>query len=86
MSEMTPEKLREAAQGPLGTGLHLMLCATEAASAWATDRAYIETLETIRQAAQGVANTWRVAEDQPYVTENEAEMALVAALAAKEPR
>lgn len=44
-------------------------------------QACIEALERVRLAAQDVANTWRQAEDQPYVTENEAEDALVAALA-----
>jgi len=46
----------------------------------------LEALERVRRAAQAVANTWRIAEGSPCVTENEAEDALVAALRGEEER
>jgi len=48
--------------------------------------ARIEALERVRLAAQAVANTWRIAEGSPCVTENEAEDALVAALRSEEEK
>ena len=57
-----------------------------AASAWVADRKRIEALERVRLAAQAVANTWRIAEGSPCVTENEAEDALVAALRSEEEK
>jgi len=54
--------------------------------AWAADRKRIEALERVRLAAQAVANTWRIAEGSPCVTENEAEDALVDALRGEEER
>jgi hypothetical protein len=71
MTEMTPETLRIEAGG-MSTELGRRRVIS-AASAWEGDH-------KIALAAQAVANTWRQGEDQPYVTDNEAGDALLAAL------